>query len=106
VDFLARSVMSSAHSTSFLQALGYIPDSQPDLQDMLCRWVVAYRCAYLSLGWFRGLLRWAQLTMFFWQAHQTNTCPACAVRNIHHRLYYPARPLTASLDSLLHAAGA
>ncbi|KAI7843435.1 hypothetical protein COHA_002913 [Chlorella ohadii] len=24
------------------QALGYIPDSQPDLQDMLCRWVVAY----------------------------------------------------------------
>lgn len=27
-----------------LQALGYIPDSQPDLQDMLCRWTVAYRC--------------------------------------------------------------
>ncbi|PRW33911.1 hypothetical protein C2E21_7229 [Chlorella sorokiniana] len=24
------------------QALGYIPDDQPELQDMLCRWVVAY----------------------------------------------------------------
>ena len=25
------------------QALGYIPASQPDLQDMFCRWVIAYR---------------------------------------------------------------
>ena len=24
------------------QGLGYIPDSQPELQNMLCRWTVAY----------------------------------------------------------------
>ena len=27
-----------------MQALGYIPASQPDLQAMFCRWVVAFRC--------------------------------------------------------------
>ena len=33
------------------QALGYIPSSQPDLQDMFCRWVIAYRWVEISVGW-------------------------------------------------------
>jgi hypothetical protein len=31
------------------QGLGYIPDSQPELQVMLCRWTVAYRWVRQSI---------------------------------------------------------
>ncbi len=51
-----------------LQALGYIPDSQPDLQDMLCRWVVAYRCAFSS-GRVGLSVNGHTCSCLFWQAH-------------------------------------
>ena len=79
---------------AFLQTLGYIPDSQPDLQDMLCRWVVAYRCvAGVEQGCCYMVSRLCHLAAGSWASgwHHAMCIPPC------HS--WPAVPTSPSINA-------